>query len=231
MLLLYGPSQTKTLIALGLPNYNNFPFDTLEATTALPQRFTPTPNKPVDPPSEQLAATTLSSDSTSSRVVVPKAAETVDILRKIDLKSALQYGTAQGYPPLYSFLRQFATENMHPNVPYAGGPEIIVTCGSTDGFAKTIEALSNVWNEDRDWIRDREGLLVEEFCYMNAIQTGRPRGLNIVPVAIDAEGMLAGGKGGLEDVLEHWDYKRGKRPHLIYTVTWVILLISGSAGN
>lgn len=150
---------------------------------------------------------------------MPKAAETVDILRKIDLKSALQYGTAQGYPPLYSFLRQFATENMHPNVPYAGGPEIIVTCGSTDGFAKTIEALSNVWNEDRDCVRDREGLLVEEFCYMNAVQTGRPRGLNIVPVTIDAEGMLASGEGGLEDVLEKWDYNRGKRPHLIYTVT------------
>jgi len=31
--------------------------------------------------------------------------------------------------------------------------------------------------------------------------------------------MRASGKGGLEDVLENWDETRGKRPHLIYTVT------------
>ena len=141
------------------------------------------------------------------------------MLRKIDLTSALQYGTAQGYPPLYSFLRQFARENLHPNVPYAGGPEIILTCGSTDGFSKTIELLSNTWSEDRDSILEKEGLLVEEFAYMNAIQAARPRGLNIVPVAIDAEGMKANGEGGLEDVLENWDTNKGKRPHLIYTVT------------
>lgn len=60
---------------------------------------------------------------------------------------------------------------------------------------------------------------MEEFAYMNAIQTAQPRGLNIVPVTIDAEGMKANGKGGLEDVLENWDANKGKRPHLIYTVT------------
>ena len=206
-------------LAGGLPNNNYFPFDTLEAAAALPERFTPTPNKPVDPPTAQLAATKLSNDVSSSRVVVPKASDNEDILRKIDLKTALQYGTAQGYPPLYSFLRQFTTENLHPNVPYKGGPEIILTCGSTDGFAKTLEALTNTWNEDKDPIADKEGLLVEEFCYMNAIGAARPRGLNIVPVAIDDEGMKAHGTGGLYQVLSTWDEGRGKRPHLIYTVT------------
>ena len=152
-------------------------------------------------------------------MVVPKTSSAPDVLRKIDLKSALQYGTAQGYPPLYSFLRQFTRENLHPNCPYAGGPEIILTCGSTDGFAKAIDALSNTWIEGRDSIDDREGLLVEQFAYMGAVGTARPRGLNIIPVAIDDEGMLASGKDGLEDVLENWDKSQGKRPHLIYTVT------------
>ena len=206
-------------LAGGLPNNNYFPFDTLEGAAALPQRFTPTPNKPVDPPSDLIFKATLSDGLSSSRVLVPKTSDNQDTLRKIDLKTALQYGTAQGYPPLYSFLRQFTTENLHPNVPYAGGPEIILTCGATDGFCKAIEALSNTWNEDRDWIGHREGLLVEEFCYMNAIQTAKPRGLNIVPVAIDDEGMLAQGRGGLFDVLDKWDTSRGKRPHMIYTVT------------
>ena len=206
-------------LAGGLPNNNYFPFDTLEAAAALPHRFAPTPNRPVDPPSYTLSKSTLSDHSSSSRVIVPKTSDNQNILRKIDLETALQYGTAQGYPPLYSFIRQFATENLHPNVPYAGGPEIILTCGATDGFSKTIDALSNTWNADRDWVGHREGLLVEQFCYMNAIQAARPRGLNIVPVAIDDEGMLAHGKGGLFDVLANWDENRGKRPHMLYTVT------------
>ena len=153
---------------------------------------------------------------------MPKESSQSDVLRKIDLKSALQYGTAQGYPPLYSFVRQFTRENLHPNVPYTGGPEIILTCGATDGFSKAIDALSNPWIEGRDWVRDREGLLVESFAYMNAIQAARPRGLNIVPVVIDDEGMKPDGKGGLQDVLENWDESKGKRPHLIYTVTYEV---------
>ena len=205
-------------LAGGLPNNNYFPFDTLEASAALPARFLPTPNKPVDPPSDQLAATKFAHRLSASRVLVPKISTNNDILCKIDLKSALQYGTAQGYPPLYSFLRQFTRENVHPNVPYKGGPEIILTSGSTDGFSKSLEALSNPWNEG-DPIDLKEGLLVEEFAYMNAIQAARPRGLNIVPVAVDEEGMCAESVGGLFDVLENWDTSRGKRPHLIYTVT------------
>ncbi|KAL8851221.1 MAG: hypothetical protein Q9221_003852 [Calogaya cf. arnoldii] len=201
-------------LAGGLPNNNYFPFDTLEGAAALPGRFKPTPNKPVESAISQSA-----NDLTTSQVLVPKASTSADPLRKIDLKSALQYGTAQGYPPLYHYLRQFARENMHPNVPYANGPEIILTCGSTDGFNKTIEALSNVWNEGHDPFEEREGIVVEEFCYMNAIQAVRPRGLNIAPITIDDEGMKASGKGGLEHVLQSWDESKGKRPHLMYTVT------------
>jgi len=135
------------------------------------------------------------------------------------LTTALQYGTAQGYPPLYSFLRQFTREHLQPNVPYLDGPEIILTVGNTDGPAKVLEALSNVWSEERDWVREREGLLVEEFAYMNAVQGAKPRGLQVVPVKIDFQGMLPSGPGSLEDVLENWDESKGKRPHLLYTVT------------
>lgn len=104
-------------------------------------------------------------------------------------------------------------------MPYADGPEVVLTCGATDGFSKAIEAFSNIWIEEKDWTRDREGILCEEFTYMNAIQAAKPRGLNIVPVAVDAQGMTASGPGGLADVLENWNFSRGKRPHLMYTVT------------
>lgn len=151
-------------------------------------------------------------------MTVPKESRADDIQRRIDLTTALQYGTAEGYPPLLSFLRKFTRGHLHPNVPYAGGPEIILTCGSTDGFAKTIEAFTNVWDPDRNWIQQREGVLCEEFTYMNAIQTARPRGVNIVGVAVDGQGMCVSGKGGLADVLENWDFRRGQRPHLMYTI-------------
>ena len=161
----------------------------------------------------------ISDGPAASRVLVPHDSTAVNPLRKIDLNSALQYGTAQGYPPLYTFIRQFTRQNLYPNFQYQDGPEVILTCGSTDAFSKTIEVFTNVWDEQRDWIREREGLLCEEFAYTNALQAAKPRGVNIVPVKIDDEGMKAGGKGGLEDVLVNWDFNKGKRPHIMYTVT------------
>lgn len=208
-------------LAGGLPNQYYFPFDTLEAKVALPNRWEPTPNDPIDPPSSASLKTSSSSplNQPQSSLTVPHTSHVSNPLKKIDLASALQYGQAQGYPPLYYFIRQFAQENLHPNCPYRGGPEVILTCGSTDGLSKALMAFSNEWSEEKDWIRDREGLLCEEFCYMNAVQGAKPRGLNIAPVKIDDEGMLAEGPGGLRDVLENWDFKLGRRPHLMYTVT------------
>lgn len=190
-------------LAGGLPNPSYFPYDTLEAQVARPQRFEPTSQH----------------DPTSDHLTVPKTSLTDNPQRKIDLTTALQYGTAQGYPALYSFLRRFTRDHLHPNVPYAGGPDIVLSCGSTDGFSKAVEAFTNVWNPDRDWVRHREGVLCEEFAYMNAIQTVKPRGLNIVGVAMDEQGMRVHGRGGLAEVLDGWDFRYGRRPHLMYTVT------------
>lgn len=150
---------------------------------------------------------------------MPKESAISDPLRKIDLTTGLQYGTAEGYPPLVQFLRQFTREHLHPSVPYKDGPEVILSCGNTDGFAKAIELFTNVWNPDRNGVQQREGVLCEEFTYMNAVQTVRPRGLNVVGVAMDGQGMRASGEGGLDDVLKNWDSQRGRRPHLLYTIT------------
>lgn len=206
-------------LAGGLPAPAYFPFDTLEAQVALPDRWTPTANDPVEPPTQKLASVSLNSPLPSSRLLVPKDSGVANRLRKIDVEGALQYGTAQGYPPLYDFLLQFTRKNMHPNIPYEGGPDICLTVGSTDGFSKCITAFNDDWVEGRDPVSTKGGLLVEKFAYMNAVQTARPKGMNIVPVAMDAQGMLATGKGGLEDVLKNWDTSKGKRPHLMYTVT------------
>ncbi|CZR56733.1 probable aromatic amino acid aminotransferase 1 [Phialocephala subalpina] len=212
-------------LAGGLPNAALFPFDTLEAQIAQPERWTPTPNLPNDPSKDlasQLEQTKFNKNrdvAASIHMTVPHTSAVSDLMQKIDLTTALQYGTAQGYPPLYSYLRQFTREVLHPNIPYKGGADIILTVGNTDGLSKALECFTNNWSEERDWIRERPGILVEEFAYMNAVQGARPRGLQIVPVKIDLEGMLPTGPGGLEDVLENWDESKGKRPHLMYTVT------------
>lgn len=206
-------------LAGGLPNNNYFPYDTLEAKVARPERWRPTPNKPIDPPSQELAQLDIEGVKQQDRVEVPHTSKQLNPVKRIDLDTALQYGTAQGYPPLYYFVRQLTQQHMHPNCPYQGGPEVILTCGNTDGFSKVLQCFTEEWFEDRDDVSTRQGLLCEEFAYMNAIQAARPRGLNIVPVSIDDEGMCAAGPGGLKEVLENWDHSKGKIPHIMYTVT------------
>lgn len=210
-------------LAGGLPHPSYFPFDTLESKSALPNRWKPTPNNPVHSPPSSSKPRDQLNDPSSTRVIVPHESREPNPLQRIDLNTALQYGTAQGYPPLYAFVREFALTKLHPNIPYKNGAEVILTCGSTDGFAKTIECFTNPWtpNSGRP-LSDRQSMLCEEFAYMNAIQTARPRGLNIVPVAIDSEGMLAyGHPKSLYNVLSNWEPERdgGRRPHIMYTVT------------
>jgi DNA-binding transcriptional MocR family regulator len=185
----------------------------------LPDRWTPSPGsgKAEDKAPKKSAP---SNAQPESHLVVPHTISNAkDLTRKIDLASALQYGTAQGYPPLWNFLKEFTTKYLHPTIPYKDGADIILTCGSTDGFSKTLQCFSNEWAEGRDPVSEREGLLVEEYAYMAPVQSARPRGLNIVPVKIDEQGMCAEGVGGLRDVLENWDEGSGRRPHLLYTVT------------
>ncbi|KAL2862562.1 putative aromatic amino acid aminotransferase [Aspergillus lucknowensis] len=194
-------------LAGGLPNASYFPYDTLEASAAHPQRF------PLAPDGKKSQG-----PQPSERVIVPKESPSA-IQKKIDITTALQYGTIAGIPPLATFVNQFVREHLHPNVPYAGGPDTVLSVGATDGFSRVVEAFTNTWNPDRDWVHLRQGVICEEFVYMNAIQTFQPRGLNIAPVAMDAEGMLPHGPGGLLDVLQNWDYRNGRRPHVMYTIT------------
>ncbi|KAL2760654.1 hypothetical protein ACRALDRAFT_1038399 [Sodiomyces alcalophilus JCM 7366] len=252
-------------LAGGLPNPSFFPYDTLEAQAAKPERWTPTPNEPPSPDAvaDTMAAATISSapnggsrytdkssgpspesekkswglnlfgsqkksprddddhnnPKSANHISIPKVRPDADLSKRIDLATALQYGTAEGYPPLLSFIRHFTRNHLHPDVPYAGGPEVVLSCGSTDGMAKTLELLTDPWNPATDAIASRPHLLVEKFLYPNVLAQSRPRGIGIVPVEIDDEGMLVDGPGGLAAVLASWDDRRGRRPHLMYTVT------------
>ncbi|KAJ3575614.1 hypothetical protein NPX13_g3975 [Xylaria arbuscula] len=210
-------------LAGGLPNAKFFPFDTLEAQSAHPHRWTPTPNRPGgdEALSSAIASAKVSPNGikATSHVVVPHDADETDFTKKIDLATALQYGQASGYPPLASYIRQFSRECLHQNVPYRGGVETTLTVGSTDGFSKVLDVFTNIWVEGKSDIRERPGLLVDIFTYPSAINQAAPRGVQAWPVEMDDGGMLPYGPGGLEDVLSNWDESKGKRPHLLYTVS------------
>jgi hypothetical protein len=108
-------------IPTGLPNVAFFPYDTLEAQIAKPDRWTPTPNGPGPEAMGKNGHNTPSEPMASSHITVPKITDEADLSKKIDLYTALQYGQAVGYLPLASFIRQFSRDHLHPNVPYVGG--------------------------------------------------------------------------------------------------------------
>ena len=56
-------------LAGGLPAEAYFPYDTLEANVATADRWKPTPNDPVDPPTKVMAAASLNAALPASRLV------------------------------------------------------------------------------------------------------------------------------------------------------------------
>ncbi|KAI5461230.1 pyridoxal phosphate-dependent transferase [Mariannaea sp. PMI_226] len=212
----------------GMPNVKYFPFDTLEAKVSKADRWEPSPNYPFAELSK-LSLGTVGNDhsllpnpdfeATSAHITVPKVLDQSDPTLKLDLSTALQYGLSQGYPPLYSFLRQFTRDVLHPNTPYKGGPEIILNNGNTDGFSKVLDLIIDPWYEGVHPVEQRPGMICESFVFGNILTQIKPYNVQVVPVEIDGEGMLAEGPGGLRDVLENWDPSKGRRPHFIYTVT------------
>ena len=204
----------------GLPNVSYFPYDTLEAQVAKPERWNPSPDEADGELVSKMAGAKIADPAAAAlHITVDKVMPQPNPLKKIDLATALQYGTAAGYPPLLSFVRQFTRENLHPDVPYAGGPEVILTCGSTDGFNKVVDLIVDPWFPETDPVEDQPAMLCEVFAYGNALANVKPKGVRVVPVEIDLEGMVASGPGGLQDVLENWDLSTGRRPHFMYSVT------------
>lgn len=218
-----------------------FPFDTLEAQISRPDRWQPTPNYPtqIEPPAAEPAPPTsfggfinhhinkaskniITKDSDcnkTSRIVIPKVVHEIDPTKRVDLASALQYGQVTGYQPLLSFVKQFTNEVLYPDIPYKGGVDVILNNGSTDGFSRVLQLLVDPWYEGLHPPTERQGMLCETFVFGNIITQAKPLGINIVPIEVDDEGMVAEGPGGLREVLENWDPQNGLLPHFLYTVT------------
>lgn len=227
-----------------MPNVKYFPFDTLEAQIAKPDRWQPSANYPdqIKPPTLEPVMSSSSSISgfinnqiqkagknihkdsdhsktSSSRITIPKVVQETDPTKRVDLATALQYGQVTGYQPLLSFIKQFTNQILYPDIPYKGGVDVILSSGSTDGFSRVLQLLVDPWYEGLHPPTERQGMLCETFVFGNVITQAKPLGINIVPIETDEEGMVAEGPGGLREVLENWDPQNGLLPHFLYTVT------------
>jgi aromatic amino acid aminotransferase I / 2-aminoadipate transaminase len=88
--------------------------------------------------------------------------------------------------------------------------DILLSCGNTD-------ALYKIFNMTLD---PGDSVIVEEFTYPSALESMHPLQVNTVGIKMDREGML---DTDLEQVLANWEFSprgRGKRPHVMYTVTY-----------
>ncbi|KAF4472869.1 Pyridoxal phosphate-dependent transferase major region subdomain 1 [Fusarium albosuccineum] len=193
----------------GLPHVDIFPFDTLDISLYRPAKYPTLANDEIC--SEPV-------DCSSIQSHIPRHSKEGNAAHKIDLSTALQYGTAKGYPPLYTWLRNLVNYTQHPNIPYEGGADVIIDGGSADGLSKVFELLFNPWDQDLDDAQNRESLIVEEFVYGPPVTQVKPKKVNIIPVTMDLEGMLVHGPGSLSDVLQNWDPAKGRRPHVLYTI-------------
>lgn len=129
------------------------------------------------------------------------------------MAAAMQYGQASGIPEMRDWIEDFTSRMFECK--YAGGFGTMVSLGTTDGWYKTLQVLSDEWLERHpaEW---RQGLITEEFTYSLAAEAARVRGLNIVPVSMDGEGLKP---EVLDSVLANWDKSKGQRPHILYTVS------------
>ncbi|KAK7408322.1 hypothetical protein QQX98_009524 [Neonectria punicea] len=121
----------------GLPHTDLFAFDALGLSLDRPTKQSISNSDQAD--SECI-------DGSNLDIRIPRYSQEGNVAHKIDLGTALQYGSAQGYPPLYAWLRKLVHSTHHPNIPYQGGADVIVDSGSSDGLSKVFELLFNPWD-------------------------------------------------------------------------------------
>ncbi|KAH8646738.1 pyridoxal phosphate-dependent transferase, partial [Xylariales sp. PMI_506] len=181
----------------GFPFAGNFPVDSLEGAIAKTWRF----------PLHPLTAVSLPDLNSATRFTVPKASIDTDPGSEIDLKSALQYQSSTGIPPLADFIQDWAINHQNQGkIPYEG-PATLLTGGAQDGLAKCLLTFAD----------DGDAILMEEDVYFSARDAVLPFGVKVIPVKLDEHGISP---KSLKLVLDHWDEAvDGKKPHMLYTVS------------
>lgn len=118
---------------------------------------------------------------------------------EVELARSLQYGYTEGQPELVEYLKEH-TRTIH-KVPYDDWT-VVLTTGNTQSWDATL----------RTFVTRGDSILVEEYSFSSALETVHAQGVNTIPVAMDAEGILP---DALEKMLDQWV---GPKPKLLYTI-------------
>lgn len=124
---------------------------------------------------------------------------------RVQLSTALQYGTAAGLPPLAQFIYDFTAQVYRPAT---SDFKTVINAGSTDAWGKIVTSLCN----------PGDGVLAEEWTYPSALATAWPSGIKPVPLPMDGDGLTV---DGMEHVLANWnpeEHDGMQRPRVLYTV-------------
>ncbi|CEQ40216.1 SPOSA6832_01805 [Sporobolomyces salmonicolor] len=184
------------MLAGGLPPPEYFPFENISATSLASNTF-----KTASPGLLQSAWNYIKGVQTD-HFTINKYEEDAS---KIQLSSALQYGTAAGLPPLAQFIYDFTARVYRPAY---SDFRTVINAGSTDAWGKVITTLAE----------SGDGVLCEEWTYPSALATAWPNGIKPVPLPMDGEGMTP---EGMDDLLANWnpeDHDGMRRPRILYTV-------------
>lgn len=118
----------------------------------------------------------------------------------LPIKNGLQYSNGAGQPQAQraaAALTQF----------YHNPPDHVttLTLGNFDGITKCFRLLGETGDH----------FLADEFAFRAITNAAAPQGITWVPVRMDDDGLLP---VHLEEILSGWDVRRGRRPHVLYTV-------------
>lgn len=119
----------------------------------------------------------------------------------------LQYEETRGFPLLRAYLGVFMEESFQPAI---NDMEVIMTCGSIDGFGKILRLL----------VGPGQSIMSETPAYTTALQVAKGLHIPIVPIAIDHDGIQVSNEHGLTNTLKNWP-SSSEKPRVLYTVPYV----------
>lgn len=166
-------------IAGGLPYPEYFPYDSFKAEIASPERLIDTLFHGLKLSSAR--SFFRHSDPKTAHLAIPKNDLSHPLSTRIDIATT-------GLQALADFLLEFTFDHMlQGQLAYdRDHADILLTCGSTDAFLKILGLIGS----------PGDNMLVEEFCYINAVQQAQPFGIGTAPVKVDDNGMMVNGPGG-----------------------------------
>ncbi|GAA5883335.1 hypothetical protein JCM3774_005247 [Rhodotorula dairenensis] len=187
-------------LAGGLPPPEAFPYESISAQTLARNSFKTT---------EQGIAAWIwnwlsggGSKKKTDEWTIPKWD---DDKSRVQLSTALQYGTAAGLAPLAQFIYDFTARVYRPAT---SDFKTVINAGSTDAWGKIVTSLCN----------PGDGVLAEEWTYPSALATAWPSGIKPVPLPMDGDGLTV---DGMDQVLANWnpdEHEGMQRPRVLYTV-------------